>query len=342
MTHNTSKIKGALIGSAIGDGFGYPTEFKTVAEIKAEWGENGLTAPLGEIIKVTDDTQMALAVSEALMRSYINDKLDFQLFELFLIEAFIKWLNDPENNRAPGMTCLTSCENLERRMPWKEATAKNSKGCGANMRVTPVPLVKFKHTNFTDTDIAKWSQFQSAVTHAHPTALAASDLTAIAILRMMEGISPESLLNELEAYCHSQMNVYHEDVLGDVWVRPGVMTPEDFISRGWQECLDVLKRLEVGIKKGDRNADPCDYTGEGWVAEESLATALLCFLQYPDEPAETLIQAVNTRGDSDSIACLAGAFAGARHGLEGFPGDWVSRIEYQIEMNKFVDFITSS
>lgn len=32
------------------------------------------------------------------------------------------------------------------------------------------------------------------------------------------------------------------------------------------------------------NADPCLATGAGWVAEEPLATALLCFLLFRDEP----------------------------------------------------------
>jgi ADP-ribosylglycohydrolase len=33
-------------------------------------------------------------------------------------------------------------------------------------------------------------------------------------------------------------------------------------------------------------------------------------------------------GDSDSIACLAGAFAGAALGLGAWPASWQSRIEY--------------
>ena len=70
------QIKGSLIGSAIGDGFGYPTEFLKVNEIKAKWGEKGLTTPIGEIIKVTDDTQMAISVSKALMKSYEQNNIN--------------------------------------------------------------------------------------------------------------------------------------------------------------------------------------------------------------------------------------------------------------------------
>ncbi len=50
-------------------------------------------------------------------------------------------------------------------------------------------------------------------------------------------------------------------------------------------------------------------TGNGWMAEEAFATGLLCFLLFPDQPVQALQRAVVTRGDSDSIACLAGTFA---------------------------------
>jgi ADP-ribosylglycohydrolase len=33
-------------------------------------------------------------------------------------------------------------------------------------------------------------------------------------------------------------------------------------------------------------------------------------------------------GDSDSIACLAGAFAGAALGMAAWPSDWREQIEY--------------
>ncbi|CAM5528688.1 hypothetical protein SGLAM104S_00959 [Streptomyces glaucescens] len=61
--------------------------------------------------------------------------------------------------------------------------------------------------------------------------------------------------------------------------------------------------------------DPCLATGAGWIAEEALATGLLCFLLFVDEPLTALARPAAS-GDSDSIACLAGAFAGAHHGAD--------------------------
>ena len=116
--------------------------------------------------------------------------------------------------------------------------------------------------------------------------------------------------------------------MGPLWRRSPQPTPAAFIAHGWDECLSVLDRLEDALKVMDREQDPCLFTGEGWVAEEAFATGLLCFLLYPDELREALRRAATTSGDSDSIACLTGAFAGAYHGLAAWSTDWVERIEY--------------
>ncbi len=333
------KIKGAWLGAALGDGFGYPTEFMKVAEIQSTYGFNGLIEPLGYPIKVTDDTQMGIAVGKALMRAWKNNIITPTDLETSLRSEFIKWYHDPQNNRAPGMTCLGSCEKLETGIKWEAATNLNSKGCGANMRVFPVALLKFKHPSITDADIAKWAQFQAAITHAHPTALAASDLTAITLVRILEGLEPEQLLDNLVKYAESQKTIYHQEFLRDIWQRPGVENPQAFIQRGWEECIALLQRIQKVLPTADKGEDPCDYTGEGWIAEEAFATALLCFLYYPDKSVSILRRAVNTKGDSDSLACIAGGFAGAYNGIESFPKEWINRLEYQEELHEFINFI---
>jgi ADP-ribosylglycohydrolase len=75
-------------------------------------------------------------------------------------------------------------------------------------------------------------------------------------------------------------------------------------------------------------------TGAGWVAEEAFATGLLCFLLFPEEPERVIRHAAVSSGDSDSIACLAGAFAGAHCGINAWPADWRERIEYRERLNR--------
>nr|CAA9292260.1 ADP-ribosylglycohydrolase [uncultured Armatimonadetes bacterium] len=314
---------GCLFGLALGDALGADTEFLSVEAIKQRWGPQGPPEPLGDPARVTDDTQMALAVGEALAETV--PPYTARTVEAPLRRAFVAWMVSPDNTRAPGMTCMQACGNLLRGAPWHEATVAGSKGCGANMRVAPVGLLP----GVGPDGRAALAQFQAALTHGHPTGLAASDLTAYAVADLAADGPPATLPARLRDYARSQRLVYHDDWLGPLWQRPGARSAADFIARGWDECLEVLDRLDAALSAGDREADPCAATGGGWVAEEALATGLLCFLLFPDDPVAAVRRAAVTSGDSDSIASLAGAFAGARHGLAAWPRDWVRRIEYR-------------
>jgi ADP-ribosylglycohydrolase len=316
------RASGCLFGLAFGDALGAVTEFLNVDEIMRRFPPQGPQQPMGNPARVTDDTQMTLAVGEALLEvtpPFIADNL-----EPPLRRAFIDWWRSPDNNRAPGNTCLNACANLADDLPWEQATVANSKGCGANMRVAPVGLIN----GVNATTRAAIAQFQAALTHGHPTALAASDLTATAIADLVAGGDPKGLPSRLRAYAEEQRSIYHADWLGLLWERPSINTPEEFITRGWDECLSILDRLDAALANPNRHADPCLATGEGWIAEEAFATGLLCFLLFPEEPVAALRRAALTVGDSDSIACLTGAFAGAYLGMAAWPEDWVSRIEY--------------
>ena len=322
------RVTGCLFGLAFGDALGAPTEFLSVAEILSRWPPTGPSDLTGHPARVTDDTQMALSVGEALAEAVRRRDLSRATLEALLRAAFVEWLNSPDNNRAPGMTCLRACEALETGKQWLEATVMSSKGCGANMRVAAVGLLDAEAHGVSEAERAAIAQFQTALTHGHPTALAASDLTAFTVARLAAGVEPPLLVKLIRSYAMSQRTVYHADWLGELWQRPGVESPEEFISRGWEECTGVLERLEAALSSPDYERDPCLATGAGWVAEEAFATGLLCFLLYPDEPLKALRRAAVTSGDSDSIACLTGAFAGAHLGVGRWPREWRQRIEY--------------
>ncbi|MEU5694781.1 ADP-ribosylglycohydrolase family protein [Actinosynnema sp. NPDC020468] len=322
-----TRASGALIGLACGDALGAPTEFLTVAEIERRWGPGGPGDLEGDPALITDDTQMTLAVARALAE--LPPDAPVPAVVDALSRHFITWWAAPDNNRAPGMTCLNACERLAAGLPWPQATGASSKGCGANMRVLPVGLVP----GLSDDRRAGLAQLQSAITHGHPTALAASELTAFAALWLARGMRPGDLLEALRARCAEQRTTYREEWLGELWARPGVTDPAEFIARGWDECAHALE--VVATVPADRATDPCLATGAGWIAEEALATALHCFLLFPDEPVAAVRRAATTSGDSDSIACLAGAFAGAAHGLSAWPRDWVDRVEHSAELLAF-------
>jgi ADP-ribosylglycohydrolase len=326
-------VAGSLFGLAYGDALGAPTEFMSVGAILQRCPPNGprdLPPGRGGVARVTDDTQMALAVGEALLDA--GPPFTAQRVEGPLRRAFVEWLRSPDNDRAPGNTCLQACHALETGVPWVRATVKSSKGCGANMRVTPVGLLPREQAD--ERTRAGVAQLQAALTHGHPTGLAAADLTARAVAELLEGCPPPALPRRLRAYALAQRDTYHAEWLGELWQQPGVISPQGFIARGWDECLGVLDLLEAALAQQDRESDPCLSTGAGWVAEEAFATGLLCFLLSPDRPVEALRRAATTSGDSDSIAALCGAFAGAALGMDAWPAAWAERIEYRARLSR--------
>ena len=341
MDYKKDKILGTLFGLAIGDGFGYPNEFLNLESQKSKWGEKGLLEPLAGAIKVTDDTQMALAVSKAIQKSFKKNKIKKNDFEIKLIYEFINWYVDENNDRDPGKTCLSACRKLSKGYSWRQSTSSNSKGCGANMRVAPLSLLSLKSDFFSLKYIAELSQFQAAFTHAHPTAITASELTAIAIHKNLNGTKSEDLLDELIEYTKINKEIYHKDWLEDLWKHSSFDNEIEFISHGWIECHNILIKVKEGIKNFKQGDDPCSHIGEGWLAEEALGISLLCYLLDPDNTKNVLIRAINTNGDSDTIGCISGAISGAKNGFKSIPKDWVSRIEYREELLNYSDFILS-
>ncbi|MFC9975912.1 ADP-ribosylglycohydrolase family protein [Spirillospora sp. NPDC127200] len=322
----TDRASGSMFGLAYGDALGAPTEFLTMKQIRKRFGFDGprdLGTGPGTAL-VTDDTQMGLAVAEALLDALGDPPFTPDLIAPMWRRRFIDWMHSPDNNRAPGATCMRAVAGLDAGVAWVNATQANSKGCGANMRVTPVGLVP----GLSDEQRAGAAQLQAAMTHGHPTGLAASDLTAFTVWWLREGMDPRALPGALRQRCHEQRAVYHERWLGSLWQRSGDASPETFIARGWDECLGVLDRLDAALAHPRRESDPCESTGAGWIAEEAFATGLLCFLSFPDDPVSAIWRGAASSGDSDSIACLAGAFAGAHLGMDAWPAEWADRIEY--------------
>jgi ADP-ribosyl-[dinitrogen reductase] hydrolase len=162
----------AFLGFAIGDALGASVEFMTAGEIATEHGV------LRDIVgggwlrlkpgRVTDDTEMSLALARSLVRRGGLDLVDVS-------EEFALWLRS--NPPDVGNTCRRGIRRYIQRGflsgPFNEGDAGN----GAAMRVLPVALA-----SIGDAERGRgWTVWQAHITHNHPL----SDAACLALVDML-------------------------------------------------------------------------------------------------------------------------------------------------------------
>ena len=288
------RYEGCVVGLAVGDALGFPTEFMSLDEIRSQFGHDGISDfvsyhrfPLGTF---TDDTQMSCALAEALLETH---GADLETVMEAVARRFVAWSIAPDNNRAPGMSCLSGCRALASGVPWRTSGVPDSKGCGSAMRSAPIGLLH--HADWAA--IADVGQATSLPTHGHACALAGSVATAAAVSLALDHVEPMAIVEQVIALC--------EPISGE-FARHLSRIP-DALTLDSDQALALL--------------------GEGWVAEEAVAAALYCFVASPDDYRRTVLRAANTNGDSDSLACIAGAVSGAYNGLDAIPAAWRETVE---------------
>lgn len=328
-------IEGSVYGLAFGDAYGWPNEFRSFQQISYSFSD----FPSPAII--TDDTQMSLYALQGAVQLFHEDELGSSLIKRYtanpeqyeaeirkvFAEKFLDWLNDPRNDRAPGINCLATLRKLEGtqvKNTWMEGTSNESKGCGANMRNPWFGLLPA-----TEDIIVDLSILQSSVTHNHPLALSSAVLTALAVKTLKDGKETSSLFDFLVTKTEELIRKGHKNKT---------------YMEGLQELLLFFNssRLEYTefMTSGD-DEDICAFLGEGKVAEEALLLAAAAYDMYDEDVSNGLRRLANSGGDSDSIAAIGGAFFGAAYGIESFPREWKQELEvgYSVELQEAVNII---
>ncbi len=164
------------------------------------------------------------------------------------------------------------------------------------MRVAPVALLVFR-----DLDrVAELARQTALITHAHALGIEGAVLQACAIAVLLHQpphtFERTSFLQTLQAY--AQAPCYR----------------------------DKLERLQTLLPAGDRQA-VVEQLGHGIAAYEAVPTALYAFLRHPQAFVEAVTYAISLGGDTDTIASMTGALAGAYLGAAAIPSRWRARVE---------------
>lgn len=243
--------------------------------------------------------------------------------------------------RAHGLTNQSVCNSLQylsKEKPgwWKRGfnesdTKYNSSiakegGSGSVMRAWPLGLI-FAH----DYETLRWcADEQSQITHRHPMARAASVALSVGIAEIIKNpyLHPtavvERMVSEASVYKKYEKNYKNLRTTFPEWspdlIRDDKLSTSDMLAYAIHCHKNDKQPNEV---LGYRNVKEANYRSTdgallGWAADEALAAAVYIFLRHPDNLHEALIEAVNTPGDSDSIATITGALVGARTGWKSF------------------------
>lgn len=322
-----ARIRAALVGTAVGDALGDPTEFvRSDAELEQRWGSRGIRALEGDPPQFTDDTQMTLFTAESLLVAALEDDADLDdpgsadLLVRRALEAQLRWRATQKRSalaqygiepaqgslradermhrvKSPGATCLGALDQqhgrFDARAPVQFAT-NDSKGCGGVMRSAPYGLVMAD----------PWSVacLAARLTHAHPLGWSSAGTYAVLvrdllvreddhdIVSVFRGAISPLATRSLEAEEIDHLAVLLERAVDDAAERRPI------------QGEDVARQLPA-------------FLGEGWIAEEALAIGMWCALAFED-PIDALAASATHVGDTDSTAAITGCLLGLIHGDE--------------------------
>ncbi|HET6297973.1 MAG TPA: ADP-ribosylglycohydrolase family protein [Kribbella sp.] len=324
-----ARVRGCLVGGAVGDALGGPVEFDDGRKIVAAhpgglrmFVAGGDNWPAGT---VTDDTQMTLFTVEGLIRAGVRTDRGLGFTVAVVHHAYDRWLDTqllpgPSGKRdgwlqgeqwlyarrAPGNTCLSALSEARQggdSIPQFGGQAVNeSKGCGGVMRAAPFGLLPAKWFD------AKWA-FNAAseaagYTHGHVTGKLASGALAAIIHEICRGADLNAALDSTQALLTQHPG--HEET------STALAAARDLVVSGTAPGPDAVELL-----------------GGGWIAEEALAIGVYAALSYPEPEQflDALALAVTHSGDSDSTGAICGNLLGALHGETALPAELVFSVE---------------
>ena len=100
------RIRGCMIGGAVGDALGYPIEFDGIQSIRNRYGLQGLTRYVPNhngVAEITDDTQMSLFTANGLLYGYTKNNRGNVCN--FIAQAYCEWYETQTGKKKPKKIC---------------------------------------------------------------------------------------------------------------------------------------------------------------------------------------------------------------------------------------------
>ena len=298
------RIRGMLLGLAIGDALGNTSEGLSALERHAQYGEirdylpNSRSA--GHRVGLpSDDSQLAFWTLESLLEREGLDLDDlparFAAREIFgLGKAMQQFLR----NREQGATSWYHC-------------GAESAGNGALMRIAPLVLL---HPQGTSAALWLDVALASIITHRDASSVASCVAFVDLLARLLRLPAPPT-----SEWIIATFLATVRQVCADQAYRPRGGT---FAARegSFPDYLEFV--LTEAKRQGWSTQDACAAWCSGAYLLETVPSMLWILANHAHDPEEAIVRAVNDTHDNDTIAALVGAAVGALHGRDGLPAAW--------------------
>lgn len=316
-----SRVRGTLLGSALGDTLGAPLAGRSLDAIREIHGSQGLTHPVpvhGRCGAVTAATQLTLFTVDGLIRAHVRRDTGAWHPPTDVHRAYLRWAATqhdwgPDERRSdngwlaqeewlyarrdPARACMTGFADglLGTLAHPKNPTARDA---AATARSAPFGLL----VGWEPALVLQLAVECATQSHGHPTAYLSAGAFAVIVHGLTRGESLDSAVQR---------------ALGLLGSRPG-----------HQPVTDALQHALSAVTQGVPGSHVVEAltTGAGHDAEDALAIAVYCAL-VAEDIAHGLRLAVNHGGDSIAAGALCGALLGALHGETALPAAWLADLE---------------
>ena len=317
-------VLGGLLGAALGDAMGAATEQHQIDEIIAEHGgllDRLISPPIDTFSHsdtaglVTDDCSQMFALSQTLIDT------EGHLDDSSWIETLIHWsIHSPMRHQQgpttkPLLAALAAGESTDHIGVVGQSTRKlASMGTtnGASMRVAPAGLI---HPG--DIEGAVNTAWISA-RPTHDTQIAASGAGSIAA-----GVAA-ALLPSADVFSVVEATLAGARLGEKIGREQGRMAPGPSVVRRIEIAIEEALRAS-SFEEALRNIEAA--VGNSVMMVESTPAAVGIFVAAKGDPLGCAVGGTNIGNDTDTIAAMAGAMAGALHGYEVIPNEMLTTIQ---------------
>ncbi|GLQ78770.1 ADP-ribosylglycohydrolase [Mesorhizobium huakuii] len=305
------RAMGALVGGALGDALGMPTQLLSPARIAELYGHvDDFVAPFADhpVSKgllagtITDDTEQALLLGRILVVS--GERFDHRRW----VNALLEWEREVKARGSYdllGPSTKRAIDAINNGVPAEEA-GRSGDTNGAAMRIAPVGIMMPLEP--LDAFLAKVAETCRA-THNTSIAIASAAAVAAAVSRGVSGGDWRAASDSAVAAARRGAALGH-------WVTGG-----DIASRiAWAQ--DLVR----GKVTGDAIRLITDLIGTGVASQESVPAAFAVLEVAGGDPWQAAVISANLGGDTDTIGAIAAGMAGACTGFSLLPQQHIARL----------------